>query len=706
MSVHTDNWSQVMRGPLSARTARLFGVILTVALAVVPAHGATFVVMTTADSGPGSLRQAILDANASGGTDTIAFNIPGSGPQTIRPISALPVIGDPVILDGYTQPGASPNTNPPELGSNAVLMIELDGTSAGSAFGLTISAGSTTVRGLAINRFVNDGIRLFANGGNVIEGNFLGTDPTGTVALGNGWGIVITGGDANTIGGTSPGTRNLISGNSTAGIFISGATANLIQGNLIGTDITGTADLGNSFSGIVLQSAPNIVGGTTPGARNIISGNDVRGIEANPGLAGTGTFIQGNYIGTDVTGTVDVGNSGAGVGIFNGSSTIGGVTSGAGNKIAYNGRDGIFVYSPGNAILSNSIFSNVFSGIFLGPGGNAQQSAPTLVFVSESSVVEGTLTSTPDTTFRLEFFSNIECDPSGQGEGETLVGSFDVTTDTVGFVSFMATLPAPIAAGRLITATATDPNGNTSGFSQCQLVVADSDGDLIPDDVDNCPITANPDQADLDGDGVGDVCDDDLDGDGIPNSVEDAGPNGGDGNGDGVPDSRQRTVVTLSDAGATTIVTTCAGIRNVTRVRELELADDPGFVYPADLVRFELPCATASVDLISHSLGLPGDLQYRSYGPSIPGDPSTLGWYPLPGVALDTLLIGGLTVPRARLTLVDGQPGDDTPVDGLIASTGGLAVTASQIPTLGSLGLSLLALLLALAGTIATRLFA
>jgi CSLREA domain-containing protein len=187
-----------------------------------------FVVNTTDDSTDGacdvthcSLREALTGANAEAGTDIVHFDIPGAGLHSIQLTSALPTISDAVFVDGYTQAGASTNTNGPELGSNAVLMIELDGTAAGStASGLRLTAGGSTVRGLVINRFGGPaGIELLTNGGNLVEGNFIGTDAAGTVDLGNlGSGIRVDRAPDNTIGGTLPAARNVISGNESFGL--------------------------------------------------------------------------------------------------------------------------------------------------------------------------------------------------------------------------------------------------------------------------------------------------------------------------------------------------------------------------------------------------------------------------------------------------------------------------------------------------------
>jgi hypothetical protein len=188
-----------------------FSLVMIFSLVVSPGPvlADTLVVTNTSDSGTGSLRQAIIDANTVAGTDTITFNIPGAGPHTIQLLSALPVISEPVVIDGYTQPGTSPNTSGPGLGTNAVLEIELDGTNAGADVnGLHIVAGSSTVRGLVINRFEGTGIVLETNGGNILEGNFIGTDTTGTDGLSNFiGGILITRAENNTIGGTTAGAE-------------------------------------------------------------------------------------------------------------------------------------------------------------------------------------------------------------------------------------------------------------------------------------------------------------------------------------------------------------------------------------------------------------------------------------------------------------------------------------------------------------------
>src|SRR5207248_11755149 len=153
----------------------------------------------------------------------------------------LPPISEAVKIDGYTQPGASENTNDTTLGLNSVLQIELSGANATTASGLVLDAGGSTVRGLVINGFANGSGIVIHSSGNIIQGDFVGTNAAGTSALPNGGGILARFGAAgsnNTIGGTAPAARNLSSGNVSVGITIE-FTGNVVQGNLIGTDITG-----------------------------------------------------------------------------------------------------------------------------------------------------------------------------------------------------------------------------------------------------------------------------------------------------------------------------------------------------------------------------------------------------------------------------------------------------------------------------------
>ncbi len=580
-------------------------------------------------TGECTLRAAIQQANASAGADTISFSI-GSGIKTITPLSELPPIYSPVTIDGTTQPGFS---GTPTIELNGI-SIPGDGPS-----GLSIASSNNTVRGLVINRFGNYGILLHsASGssitGNKVEGNFIGTDVNGTAALSNGsngvqvYGFnntiggttiaarniisgnnifghgvsisfsipgngsgnevlgnfigtdvigtadlgnsltgVLIGTANNTVGGTSAGARNIISGNG-SGISIgsSSATGNAVQGNYIGTDVNGTASVGNTYDGIIIGAPNNTIGGTTAVARNIISGNNNNGV-AIGGSVGTGNVLQGNYIGTDVNGSADLGNTQAGVFIYNtganntigGTSTgarniisgndiygvqininstsntvqgnyigtdvtgasalgnsshgvlittsafnnkIGGTGSGEGNTIAFNGGDGVYVNSGiGNAILSNSIHSNTGLGIDLGANGvtpndpgdgdagaNNQQNFPVLTVLPDNNT-QVSLNSTPNSSFRIEFFTNSTCDASQNGEGKMFRNAVTVVTDGSGNAT------STTLSGQFLTATATRLVGgiptDTSEFSKC--ADGDKDGDGLLDSWETNGIDINGD---------------------------------------------------------------------------------------------------------------------------------------------------------------------------------------------------------------------
>lgn len=358
---------------------------------VVPA---TFFVTNAADAGPETLRQAILDANDNAGPDTIAFA--GSGVMTIRPLSPLPTIHDTVTIDGTTEPGYA--------GTPIIELDNSQGQASWS--GLIIQADNCTIRGLVVHSFFNgiwidggsgnqvvgnyigtdvtgtlplgnhatgvfvfgsnnsigvpgEGNLISANGtsvswgvgvdiyhylstGNVVQGNRIGTDASGTVALGNQTGVYVNHADGTLIGGTAAGAGNLIAGNLSDGIAVVGAESTVIQGNLVGTDVTGVQALDNQGNGIDLHigTTNTVIGGNTAAARNVIAASKYVGIRLIENVSGS--VIQGNYIGTDATGTIALPNqSGIVVDRQCGYNTIGGTTTGAGNLISGNFGVGI-----------------------------------------------------------------------------------------------------------------------------------------------------------------------------------------------------------------------------------------------------------------------------------------------------------------------------------------------------------------------------
>jgi CSLREA domain-containing protein len=460
-----------------------------------------FSVTNTNDSGSGSLRQAILSANATpnslNGADEIHFMIRSEGVNTISPASALPAVTEPVVIDGYTQPGASANTL--AVGNNANILIELSGDSCDGACGqgLSISSGGSTVRGLAIYGSFNNGIEVNGSG-STIAGNFFGLRADGTADGVVASGVYVNNTSNNTVGGTAPADRNVIS-NNRDGIFIAAgagsATNNNITGNYIGTNPAGTAAQGNTQRGIFVGSFGQTASGNTISG-NLISGNGHFGILLRDASV-TGTSVAGNRIGVTATGTTALPNGGsdsgddglagtnarAGVYIAASNNTIGGTVPGAGNIIALNAGTGITVAAgTDNTILGNSIFSNTgldldlagdgvtFNHVGLIAGPNSYQNYPVLSLATsdgETTRVGGALESEANQTYTVEVFANDACHPTYFGGGKTFLGSFSVTTDADGVAIFDKQIAAGVTEPFGISATATGSNG-TSEFSYCR----------------------------------------------------------------------------------------------------------------------------------------------------------------------------------------------------------------------------------------------
>lgn len=416
------------------------------------------VVNSTADPGDGicnaaecTLRELLQLAQSRPDINTIAFQIPGTGPHIIRLNTPLEIV-TPLLIDGYSQPGAQPNTNATSQGVNTVLKITIVGP-------ITVRADST-FQGLALM----GGIDVVRNQ-SAFYGNFIGTDSTGQTASGGGI-TLLAGGGALQIGGRDPAQRNLIVGR----VYVGADGTATVQGNLMGTDRSGIRALGPGM--VVGQNAILSIGGDDPAARNLLTAVSLEEATAD---------IRGNYIGVDVTGTEPLGNGGSI------QSGVGAGFTAVNNLIAYTGGTPILIGNSGR-LRGNRIFSNVGLGIdvggdgvslndpgdlnSIGPGG--KQNFPIITWAraeNSATVIEGVLASRPSTNYTLEFFANNTCDPSGFGEGERVLGTTLSATDATGKGSFRITLPAAAATGEFITALATGP-GNTSEFGPCQVVGA------------------------------------------------------------------------------------------------------------------------------------------------------------------------------------------------------------------------------------------
>jgi len=459
-------------------------------------------VTNTDDSGPGSLREAILASNAAAGPNEILFDLP-AGVQTIQLQSALPAITSPVTINALGDQACASMPPTPQ--------VELDGTAAGDGadgFKIQPSASGTRIIGFYINRFSQDGVEISASD-SVLACSIIGLDQAGN-ALGNAeQGVLLTG--SNNIVGHFDGFAGNVVSDNINGVFVFQATAigNIARGNFIGTDSTGTQDRGNDDKGLFVgfDAAGTIIGGIDSVDRNMISGNGGNAIEffdtsivLDESAAPFGNQVMGNLIGLDITGNSALPNDGAGISLADASDiSIGGTENGAANRIAFNSAVGVVIAgnSAGNKILGNEIFANGGLEIDLGgdgvtnndsldvdagPNGLVNFPESLQATATENSItISGLINAGANGIYIVEFFSNEACDASGEGEGETFLGRQEVITDGNGLAEFSVTLAQSVPVGGGIAATATEDgsafNGpsSTSEFSACQIVVAGID---------------------------------------------------------------------------------------------------------------------------------------------------------------------------------------------------------------------------------------
>ena len=474
---------------------------------------ATFIVTTTADTGAGSLREAITLANADSDADVINFNIPGAGVQRIQPATALPAIVSQVAVDGYSQPGAKANTQ--AVGSDAVLLIELNGDVAYGT-GLALSqdgpghnAAGSSVRGLIVNGFL-DGIEvsssLYTVSNVTVAGNWIGTTADGQSDDGNdSTGVYVAGDVENVhIGGVLPADRNVISGNTTQIYLFNHNGGTVIENNYIGLNPAGTTHLHYDDNGInISSSSNNTIGGTTPASRNVIVADSSAVISGSDGKFNR---IIGNYIGTAADGVSKPLNQRApnyGVSLYNDVTytAIGGDSSSEGNVIAFvnigvsiDGSDERVVSNP---IRHNSIFNTTKPIELRGGsastsygngdvndygdsdvGGNHKQNFAAITSATtngDKTTVGGYLNSRIARGYVVDFFASPADGKPYAGQAKTFLGSVQVVTDGYGNATFSADLPA-VPAGTYLTNTvtslATFPFGDTSQVSPAAVVTA------------------------------------------------------------------------------------------------------------------------------------------------------------------------------------------------------------------------------------------
>jgi len=514
---------------------------------------ATYVVNNTADSGVGSFREAIVQSNTVVGADTILFNIPGTGIRVIRPETAFPAITETVVINGYSQPGSSAATETVpavilivldglyqdtgyalEIEANLCEVrglvvgrfpehgISISNSSgcviAGNYVGIDASGWLSMANGTTGIRIVGTSSSCTIGGStpadrnisstnghigiviadysfnNRVIGNYVGTDASGMLPMGNGHDGILLSGHAymNTVGGITPGERNISCDNAGAGIALASyAHDNVVSGNYSGIDASGMNALGNHKMGIGLvhDCANNTIGGNIEGSGNLCSGNDWSGIHIEDSV--NNTVVLGNVTGLTADGVSSIPNLQHGINLIGWTwgNTIGGDGEFEGNRVYYNTLDGISVTAnQGNEISGNSICYNQGIGIDLGPNGvtsnddgdgdigsNNLQNYPSIICVTsgcDGPVVKGRFNSQPSIDYRLEIFASSDVDPSLHGEGEIYIMSEMLTTDETGHASFHIDLPSYIQNGYWISMTATDPGGNTSEFSESRFYLA------------------------------------------------------------------------------------------------------------------------------------------------------------------------------------------------------------------------------------------
>jgi hypothetical protein len=476
----------------SSGAATVIGGLTPQARNLVSGNIGTGIVLSTS----GEIRGNYVGVNAAG-TGALGNSVDGIAAMATNLVVGGTVAGSGNLIGGNGRDGVL------VAASGVQVVGNLIGTDKNGIFvlpnyvGVRVSGPDAQIGGPAESaRNVISGNRstgvLILGSGARVRGNLIGMITPSKWAPNLGDGVLIDGAPSATIGGAEVGAGNVVSSNEGNGVRVrgSGSIGAQILGNMIGTNPDGTDGRGNQANGILIEGAPAVtIGGETAAARNVISDNGSHGIRI---FGSEGSQVRGNLIGTNASGAPILGNAGAGISVLHAAANIiGGTTAGQGNTIAGNGSHGVMIEgddSSRNAILGNAIFRNAGLGIDLNDDGitpndpsdadagpNKRQNFPLVTGATftgtPSTPLSGMLASAPSTTYRIELFSNDAADPTGPVEGQRFLGSTMATTDAAGAATFSLTVPVALTAGQVVTATATDPQNNTSEFGQQQSIV-------------------------------------------------------------------------------------------------------------------------------------------------------------------------------------------------------------------------------------------
>lgn len=720
----------------------IIGIVLSITLSLglffsltTTTHAATFTVTNTDDSGAGSLRQAIIDANAAGGADTINFNIPGSEVHTITPSTALPTITEQLTIDGYSQTGAQENTADSPNPLNSVIKVGINFSNVSDQiYGIKIDADSSAIKGISaygkdINGNDSGGVLITSN--NVlIQGSYLGVLPDGQTLYTNSGdalasSLVLKEGEAigTVVGGVNAAERNIIANEDTYGLG-DGGSGTILYGNYFGIARDGMTDLGG-YGGVLVQGSNISIGGTTDAKRNVMSGSDYvqMAIARGGSVVANNVKVQGNYFGTDYSGQINSGiSNGVGISLSAGSYDIlvGGINPGEGNvflalngiavavsqytiqsipitftsyDIAVLGNEisdiGAYEYFGldfGDTNLGIDIFNTILTSGFTGNPDEFTNQGPTPNDVGDGDTGPNGFINTPvlktaqQVGNQLTITYDLDADDAEEPANEYRVEFF--ANDESSIFGYG---PGETYLGSVTTTPGTDKTAVLTVGADYYNKALSSTTTAVDSTTSSGFGSTSEFSQNI---SIGSASD--FDSDGADDSIEDNAPNNGDGNNDGTPDRLQPTVSSFLDYDGTNYITFiaegCSENGTVASIDASTLStSDNGYIYPHGMNDFTLNCSrgdTVDITIYTHDPDTNIDsLLPRKY------NPNTNVFADIEGSTLQRETVGTSNAIKLAYSITDGGTyDDDQTANGIIVDPVGLATENPDAGVLANTG--------------------